>query len=115
MFNRSIFTVVLSAIIVGQMVSMTPNYAKAKRAANRLFSLLERIPFIDSYSNEGKIPVSSQWHTQLDNLTPVYDGIQIYYYRYCPFEPDCFHSQRSVSDLELKRLENVENERNEET
>ena len=70
-FNRSIFTVVLSAIIVGQMISMTPNYAKAKHAANRLFSLLERIPFIDSYSNDGKILVSSyQWRSHPDNLVP---------------------------------------------
>ena len=58
MFNRSIFTVVLSAIVVGQMITVTPNYAKAKRAADKLFILLQRIPFIDSYSNDGKIPVS---------------------------------------------------------
>ena len=94
-FNRSIFTVVLSAIIVGQMVSMTPNYAKAKRAANRLFSLLERNPFIDSYSNDGKIPVSSyQWRSHPDNLVPlctfqiniVIDSFQIDYFLNQKFE-----------------------------
>ena len=49
---------VLSAIVVGQMITVTPNYPKAKRAADKLFILLQRIPFIDSYSNDGKIPVS---------------------------------------------------------
>lgn len=47
----------LSAIVIGQVISITPEYAKAKRAASRLFNLLERVPFIDSSSNDGKKPV----------------------------------------------------------
>ncbi len=41
-------------MVVGHVASVTPSYAKAKRAATRLFNLLEKIPFLDSYSNNGK-------------------------------------------------------------
>lgn len=36
---------------------MTPDYTKAKRAAGRVFFLLDKVPEIDVYSNEGAIPV----------------------------------------------------------
>ena len=56
-FYRSIFTVVLSAVVVGHAIASAPDYVQAKRAANKLFYLLKRIPLIDSYSNDGKLPV----------------------------------------------------------
>ena len=37
---------------------MTPDFTQAKQAANRVFYLLDHVPPIDSYSNEGKQPVS---------------------------------------------------------
>ena len=40
------------------MVSLSPDYAQAKQATNRVLYLLDHVPPIDSYSNEGKQPVS---------------------------------------------------------
>jgi hypothetical protein len=37
---------------------MTPDYAKAKEAAERVFYILDRVPPIDVYSKEGKKPVT---------------------------------------------------------
>lgn len=39
---------------------MTPDFVKAKEAAQRLFRLLDKVPPIDSSSNEGIRPVSKQ-------------------------------------------------------
>lgn len=44
---------------LGQSTSLTPNYAKAKMSAAYLFMLFERVPSIDSYSEEGEKPVSN--------------------------------------------------------
>jgi hypothetical protein len=43
--------------MIGQVVSMTPDYQKAKQAANRVFHLIGHVPHIDSYSDAGKQPV----------------------------------------------------------
>lgn len=51
-------TVIVSAIIVGQLISMTPDYTKAREATNKVFSFLEKTPAIDSYSDRGVRPVS---------------------------------------------------------
>nr|XP_033786801.1 ATP-binding cassette sub-family B member 5 isoform X3 [Geotrypetes seraphini] len=42
------------AMAAGQTLSFAPDYAKAKSAAAHLFALFERIPAIDSYSQEGQ-------------------------------------------------------------
>ena len=55
--NRSVITVLVTAIIVGQVVSLTPDYKKAKQAADRVFHLLGSVPHIDCYSDAGKQPV----------------------------------------------------------
>ena len=55
--NSSVFTIILCAVILGQVASMTPDYAKAKKAADRVFYLLDKIPPIDSYSDAGLRPV----------------------------------------------------------
>ena len=57
-FNSSITTVIISAIVLGHVVSLSPDYAQAKQATNRVLYLLDHVPPIDSYSNEGKQPVS---------------------------------------------------------
>lgn len=50
-------TIIISAIIVGQLFSMTPDYTKAREASSKVFSFLEKKPEIDSYSNKGIHPV----------------------------------------------------------
>ncbi len=43
--------------MLGQVASMTPDYAKAKQAAQRVFYIMDKIPQIDVYSNNGNKPV----------------------------------------------------------
>lgn len=50
--------IVFGAMALGQSTSFTPDYAKAKMSAAHLFLLFERVPLIDSYSEEGEKPVS---------------------------------------------------------
>nr|XP_045003766.1 bile salt export pump isoform X2 [Jaculus jaculus] len=51
---RVISAVVLSATAVGKTFSYTPNYAKAKISAARLFQLLDRRPPISVYNDRGE-------------------------------------------------------------
>uniref|UniRef100_A0A8D0EJ10 Phosphatidylcholine translocator ABCB4 n=1 Tax=Strix occidentalis caurina TaxID=311401 RepID=A0A8D0EJ10_STROC len=48
--------IVFGAMALGQSTSFTPDYAKAKMSAAYLFMLFERVPSIDSYSEEGEKP-----------------------------------------------------------
>ncbi|XP_009999856.1 PREDICTED: multidrug resistance protein 1-like [Chaetura pelagica] len=48
--------VVFGAMALGQSSSFAPDYAKAKISAAHLFLLFERVPSIDSYSEEGVKP-----------------------------------------------------------
>ncbi|XP_009695117.1 PREDICTED: multidrug resistance protein 3-like [Cariama cristata] len=48
--------VVFGAMALGQSSSFAPDYAKAKISAAHLFLLFERLPLIDSYSEEGERP-----------------------------------------------------------
>ncbi|KFO56227.1 Multidrug resistance protein 1, partial [Corvus brachyrhynchos] len=48
--------VVFGAMALGQTSSFAPDYAKAKISAAHLFRLFERVPSIDSYSEEGDKP-----------------------------------------------------------
>uniref|UniRef100_A0A8C5TA38 Phosphatidylcholine translocator ABCB4 n=1 Tax=Malurus cyaneus samueli TaxID=2593467 RepID=A0A8C5TA38_9PASS len=48
--------VVFGAMALGQTSSFAPDYAKAKISAAHLFLLFERVPAIDSYSEEGDKP-----------------------------------------------------------
>lgn len=41
------------AMTAGQLASFAPDYVKAKVAAGRILDLFDRVPAIDSYSNEG--------------------------------------------------------------
>ena len=56
---RVFMAVVFGALSVGQASSFAPNYAKAKLSANRIFAILDRVPKIDNYSQDGTKPVSS--------------------------------------------------------
>ena len=54
-----VFTaLVFGALTLGQAGAFAPNYAKAKVSANRIFSLLDLKPAIDSYSEDGDELVS---------------------------------------------------------
>ncbi|KAM6281047.1 ATP-dependent translocase ABCB1-like [Porphyrio hochstetteri] len=48
--------VVFGAMALGQTSSFAPDYAKAKVSAAHLFQLFERVPELDSYSEEGEKP-----------------------------------------------------------
>ena len=50
---RVIFAVMFGAVGAGQAGVFAPNYTKARLSANRIFSLLDRKPVIDGYSEEG--------------------------------------------------------------
>nr|XP_018672478.2 multidrug resistance protein 1A-like isoform X1 [Ciona intestinalis] len=53
---KCLMAVIFGAFAVGQTSSFAPDFAAARIAANRLFKLLDRVPEIDSYSKEGKVP-----------------------------------------------------------
>ncbi|RMC04951.1 hypothetical protein DUI87_18129 [Hirundo rustica rustica] len=53
---RVFSAVVFGAMALGQTSSFAPDYAKAKISAAHLFMLFERVPSIDSYSEEGDKP-----------------------------------------------------------
>ena len=55
---RVFLALVFGALTVGQAGAFAPNYAKAKVSANRIFALLDRMPEIDSYSEDGSKLVS---------------------------------------------------------
>lgn len=50
---RVISAIVTSGTALGRASSYTPDYAKAKISAARFFKLLDHIPKISTYSNEG--------------------------------------------------------------
>ncbi|ROL47739.1 Bile salt export pump [Anabarilius grahami] len=54
MVFRVISAIVTSGTALGRASSYTPDYAKAKISAARFFELLDRIPKISVYSNEGE-------------------------------------------------------------
>ena len=43
---------------VGQASAFAPDYGKGKTAANRIFALFDRVPEIDTFSEDGAKPVS---------------------------------------------------------
>ncbi|XP_017672547.1 PREDICTED: multidrug resistance protein 1A-like [Lepidothrix coronata] len=55
-FCRVFSAVVFGAMALGETSSFAPDYAKAKISAAHLFQLFERVPSIDSYSEEGQKP-----------------------------------------------------------
>ena len=52
-------SLIFGAVGAGQAGAFAPNYAKAKLSANRIFFLLDRMPLIDGYSEDGVRPVST--------------------------------------------------------
>ncbi len=52
----SFSALIFGAAGAGQAAAFAPNYTKAKISANRIFFLLDRVPEIDGYSEEGEKP-----------------------------------------------------------
>jgi ATP-binding cassette subfamily B (MDR/TAP) protein 1 len=50
--------IIFGAMAVGQASQFAPDYGKAKAAAARVFTLLDQVPSIDSYSTDGEKPSS---------------------------------------------------------
>ena len=51
------FALIFGIILASQGSSFAPNYAKARLSAKRIFALVDLVPSIDSYSEEGDKPV----------------------------------------------------------
>uniref|UniRef100_A0A8C3GPQ2 Phosphatidylcholine translocator ABCB4 n=1 Tax=Cairina moschata TaxID=8855 RepID=A0A8C3GPQ2_CAIMO len=60
--------VVFGAMALGQSSSFAPDYAKAKISAAHLFVLFERVPLIDSYSEEGEKPETFGGNTTIKDV-----------------------------------------------
>ena len=45
------------AMTAGQVISMAPNVMEGKVSAARIFSIMDRVPAIDSFSAEGDTTV----------------------------------------------------------
>lgn len=58
-FPRVFTAIAYGAMVIGETLVLAPEYSKAKSGAAHLFALLEKNPTINSYSQEGKKPVSS--------------------------------------------------------
>ena len=56
--NRVITVLVMGGMQAGRISTFLPGYSKAILSARRIFKLLDTVPQIDSYSNEGLEPVS---------------------------------------------------------
>ncbi|NXI44826.1 MDR1 protein, partial [Galbula dea] len=61
--------VVFGAMALGQSSSFAPDYAKAKISAAHLFLLFERVPQIDSYSEEGEKPETFGGNITIKDVT----------------------------------------------
>ncbi|XP_063268876.1 ATP-dependent translocase ABCB1 [Prinia subflava] len=60
--------VVFGAMALGQTSSFAPDYAKAKISAAHLFMLFERVPSIDSYSEEGDKPETFEGNITIKDM-----------------------------------------------
>ena len=56
------FAIIFGAFAIGQASAFAPNYSKAKISANRIFFLLDRVPVIDNYSEDGEKLVNLLLH-----------------------------------------------------
>ncbi|NXF94574.1 MDR1 protein, partial [Eubucco bourcierii] len=69
---KSVFLVfsaiVFGAMALGQSSSFAPDYAKAKVSAAHMFLLFERVPAIDSYSEEGEQPESFEGNITIKDV-----------------------------------------------
>ena len=55
--HRVFFALFFGILSAAQGSSFAPNYAKARLSAKRIFALVDLVPAIDSFSEEGDKPV----------------------------------------------------------
>ena len=60
-----LFALVFGAMAVGQASAFAPDYSKAKLSAKRIFALLDRVPVIDNYSEQGNELVCLYFITEI--------------------------------------------------
>ena len=53
-----VLAAVFGTMIAGNLASMAPDYVAAKVSAARVFRLLDKVPAIDTYNDEGSMLVS---------------------------------------------------------
>ena len=54
---RVFAAIVFGAMAVGQASQFAPDYGKAKKASSRIFAIIDHVPSIDCYSEDGEKPV----------------------------------------------------------
>ncbi|XP_028410024.1 multidrug resistance protein 1-like [Dendronephthya gigantea] len=64
----TVFTYLSVGVIVGQTSSMTPDYSKAKFAAQKVFSFIGSVPSIDNQSDEGLKPEKCKGEVRLNHV-----------------------------------------------
>ena len=57
-FFRVFFAIAFSGLAFGQASTLLPDYAKAQLGAGHIYKILDAVPAIDSYSEEGSQLVS---------------------------------------------------------
>ena len=55
------------SMTAGQLVSYAPDYVKAKLSAGRILDLFDRVPPIDSYSQEGLKVRHPSWQIAIES------------------------------------------------
>ncbi|KAJ3357639.1 Multidrug resistance protein 1 [Entophlyctis luteolus] len=76
---KVMFAVIFTAIAMGQIASLAPNYVKAKLGALNIFDLLDRSSRIDPTSREGR----TVGHDNVQGMAKLEDGVFNY-----PARPD---------------------------
>ncbi len=66
------FALLFGAAGAGQAGAFAPNYSKAKLSASRIFHLMDRVPEIDSYSEDGEKLVSIKVNDFISNISCLF-------------------------------------------
>ncbi|XP_028400885.1 multidrug resistance protein 1-like isoform X2 [Dendronephthya gigantea] len=66
---KTVLAVQMGAMTAGQISALTPDYVKAKIAAARLFKLFDTTPIIQSDSEEGLKPSTSEGYIEFKDVT----------------------------------------------
>ncbi|CAB3990056.1 multidrug resistance 1 isoform X2, partial [Paramuricea clavata] len=64
----TVFTYLSVGLIAGQTSSMTPDYSKAKIAAQKVFTFIDSVPSIDNQSEEGLKPEKCKGEIKLNEV-----------------------------------------------
>ena len=73
---RVVMAIAFSAMSIGRMNSLAPDYGRARDSANRVFALWDDTPAIDPYSKQGYRTViiafykRSDFSTAFPNIVP---------------------------------------------